>query len=254
MPIYIKCKNLETLYNENNFYLFKKDIKKYIGSINDYFNISTVQKRAVTGFNFEDKVCKEFNLEGIEKKINIVWNGVGGSWVKKIKNHNIVPEYLNHKDLENFYIDMDRSEFIKRDAYRLINGREINYEIKKYKIDQLKKDWKVYSEPIIKIAPSREKWKEGTDQSIFFKNSKIYNNFINKLTSTEWWKRDCERILKEITSSSVGIYLEGNSKSVLINKDKFDFKWGINTGNYNYIFSDKSGSYNRLSILFKLKS
>ena len=79
-----------------------------------------------------------------------------------------------NKDPEKFKVILSESQFIKCDA----KDEEGNlYEIKKYSKEQLK-TYKLYSEPIIKVSPSRSKWGKGNPYYDNFTCCGEYNNFI----------------------------------------------------------------------------
>ena len=136
---------------------------------------------------------------------------------------------------------MSKSKFVKADA-RDKNG--VLYEIKKYNRSDLT-TYKLYSEPIIKVAPTRSKWGKGDPYYDAFESCNEYNTFIYKITKTRWWRKYNKTILKNIYTSNSGIF----SKDGFIPYSDLKFKWVINKGEYGPIFD----GYNRLTIIFKIK-
>jgi len=192
-----------------------------------------VQKRVKTGKEFEEYICRLYGLSRHMKRPRLHWNGEGRNNVNKIISLN--------KNPEEFKVILSESKFIKSDA---IDKDGNLYEIKKYSKNQLNK-YRLYSEPIIKVAPSRSKW--GTGDPFFdnFKSAVEYNNFIISLMDTKWWKQYHQIILDSIIYSNRGIYC----KDGFLCHDKLEFKWVINKGEYGPIFD----GYYRLSIVFKIK-
>jgi hypothetical protein len=195
---------------------------------------NNVQRRAVTGYKFEKEVCFVKGWKQDSKSPKFFWEGSGKSWVEKLKSLNF--------NVEAFRINLKKSKFDKWDA----TDGDDNYEIKKYDTRKLK-GYILYSEPIIKIAPSRSKWKKGNPQYDVFPIPKKYNQFINDLMNSSWWKKDSERILNKIINSSKGIQF----KDRFIEKNDIEFSWKLNTGKEGIapIFE----GYYRLSIVFRLK-
>ena len=192
-----------------------------------------MQLRAKTGYSFERKVRKREGFERYIKAPRIKWTGVGKNNVQKLLSLDKNPKL--------FKPIMEESKFTKADA----RGKDGTlYEIKKYsKKDILK--FKLYSEPIIKVAPSRSKWGKGDPYYDSFKDSDEYNKFIYKLTKTRWWRKHNKTLLKNIYKSNSGIF----SKDGFISHEELEFKWVINKGEYAPIFDN----YHRLTIVFRLK-
>jgi len=216
--------------------ILNKKTKSY--SFNDLKGIkNSVQKRAISGFIFEREICERKEWQPNSKSPKLFWVGKGKSWIEKLKSVNL--------NVEKFRVNLEESIFTKWDAY---NKKNINikYEIKKYDSKKLK-EYTLYSEPIIKISPSRSKWNEDNPQFKVFPNSRKYNSFIDKLMNTNWWIRDSEIILERIINSSTGIQFEDK----FIKQKDIEFSWKLNTGkeNISYIFE----GYHRLSIVFRLK-
>ena len=80
------------------------------------------------------------------KRPRLHWSGEGKNNINKLVSVD--------KNPEKFKPILSESKFIKSDA---IDKEGNLYEIKKYSKNQLKK-YRLYSEPIIKVAPSRSKW------------------------------------------------------------------------------------------------
>lgn len=183
--------------------------------------------------NFEDYVCNLHGLSRHMKRPRLYWTGEGKSNIDKLCSLNKCPN--------KFKPILSESKFVKCDA---IDDEGNLYEIKKYSLNQLKK-YRLYSEPIIKVSPSRSKWGKGHPYYDNFNDSKEYNTFIENLMKTDWWKRYNSIILDSITHSNRGIYC----KDGFIPHTQLEFKWVINRGEYGTIFD----GYNRLCIVFKLK-
>jgi len=210
----------------NNF------IKRSFKSLNEIKN--SVQKRAISGFKFEKEICIKKGWRNDSKSPSLYWEGNGKSWIEKLKNVNF--------NVEAFRVNLNKSKFNKWDA---TDGGS-NYEIKKYDTEKIQGKYILYSEPIIKIAPSRSGWKKGNTQYDVFPSPEKYNEFINDLMHSTWWKKDSEKILNKIVNSSKGIQF----KDRFIEKNDIEFSWKLNTGKERIapIFE----GYHRLSIVFKL--
>jgi len=192
-----------------------------------------VQKRVKTGKEFEEYICRVYGLSRHMKRPRLHWAGEGRNNINKLISVN--------KNAEKFKPILSESKFIKSDA---IDKEGNLYEIKKYSKHQLKK-YRLYSEPIIKVAPSRSKWGSGDPFFDNFKSALEYNNFIGELMKTKWWENYNQIILDSIIYSNKGIYC----KNGFLSHDQLDFKWVINKGEYGPIFD----GYYRLSIVFKIK-
>lgn len=192
-----------------------------------------IQKRVKTGKEFEEYICRVYGLSRHMKRPRLYWTGEGKNNVNKLVSLD--------KDPEKFKPILSESKFTKSDA---IDEDGNLYEIKKYSKHQLTK-YRLYSEPIIKVSPSRSKWGEGDPFFDNFNSADEYNSFIENLLQTEWWKRYNQIILDSITHSNRGVYC----KDGFICLEKLDFKWVINKGEYGTIFD----GYHRLSIVFKIK-
>jgi hypothetical protein len=191
------------------------------------------QPRAKTGYSFERKVRKREGFERYIKAPRIKWSGEGKNNVQRLLSLN--------KDPELFKPIMEMSKFTKADA----RGKDGTlYEIKKYDRKDIT-TFKLYSEPIIKVAPSRSKWGKGDPYYDSFKDNSEYNEFIYKLTKTKWWRKYNKTILENIYKSNSGIF----SKDGFISHEDLEFKWVINKGEYAPIFDN----YHRLTIVFRLK-
>lgn len=193
-----------------------------------------MQQRARTGLSFEVKVRKEEGFERYIKAPRIKWTGKGKNNMEKILSLKKNPKL--------FKPILSESKFTKADA-RSKDGTL--YEIKKYSRKDIEK-YKLYSEPIIKVAPNRKDWGVGNPYYDTFNTSKEYNDFIDKIVKTKWWKKYNKTILKSIYKSNSGIF----SKEGFIPYSDLKFKWVINKGKYGPIFE----GYNRLCIIFKLKN
>ena len=192
-----------------------------------------MQARAKTGYSFERKVRREEGFERYIRAPRIKWTGEGKNNVQKILSLNKNPRL--------FKPIIEESKFIKADA----RGKDGTlYEIKKYSKKDIIK-FRLYSEPIIKVAPSRSKWGKGDPYYDSFKDSDEYNKFIYKLTKTRWWRKHNKTLLENIYKSNSGIF----SKDGFIPHEELEFKWVINKGSYAPIFE----GYHRLTIIFRLK-
>lgn len=186
-----------------------------------------------TGKEFEEYIFRAYGLSRHMKRPRLHWAGKGKNNVIKLVSLN--------KNAEKFKPILSECKFIKCDA---IDKEGNLYEIKKYSKKQLKK-YRLYSEPIIKVSPSRSKWGKGDPFYDNFTSSTEYNGFIENLFNTKWWTRYNQIILDSITHSNRGIYC----KDGFLSHEKLEFKWVINKGEYSPIFD----GYHRLCIVFKLK-
>lgn len=191
------------------------------------------QHRVKKGKEFEEYICRVYGLSRHMKRPRLHWTGEGRNNVNKIVSLN--------KNPEKFKPILSESKFTKSDA---IDDAGNLYEIKGYSKKQLTK-FKLYSEPIIKVSPTRSKWGEGDPFFDNFNSSTEYNSFIDNLFNTKWWKRYNQIILDSITHSNRGVYC----KDGFICLEKLEFKWVINKGQYGPIFD----GYHRISIVFKIK-
>lgn len=192
-----------------------------------------MQIRAISGYSFEREVRGEENFERYIRAPRIKWSGVGRNNVERLVSLN--------KDPELFKPIIKESKFVKADA-KDVNG--ILYEIKKYYKHELNK-FRLYSEPIIKVSPSRSKWGKGNPYYDNFKDCNEYNDFIYKITKTKWWKKYKKTILENIYKSNSGLF----TRDGFIPYSELEFIWVINKGEYAPIFEN----YHRLTIVFRLK-
>jgi hypothetical protein len=192
-----------------------------------------MQLRAVTGYSFEREVRGREGFKRYIKAPRIKWSGDGRNNVERLVSLGKNPEL--------FKPIIDESKFTKADAMD-VNGNL--FEIKKYFKKDLHK-FRLYSEPIIKVAPRRSKWGKGDPYYDNFKDAEEYNRFIYKMTKTKWWRKYNKTILENIYKSNSGIF----SKDGFIPHDEIEFKWVINEGDYAPIFE----GYHRLTIVFRLK-
>lgn len=191
-----------------------------------------VQARVEAGKKFEELVIEQYNLEKDNSRPLLKWPGVGRSNWKKLLQHNFDPVI--------FHPILRKSTFTKYDA---VNSRGQKIEIKKYSYSKLK-SWTMYSEPIIKVAPSESDFVPG---NIIYDNisEEIYNDFIERFMESDWWVNNSQLVLENITNTSIGVYC----KDGFIPKDELEFKWVLNNGEYGRIFRN----YKRLTIVFRLK-
>lgn len=183
--------------------------------------------------DFEDYICRIHGLSRHMKRPRLYWSGEGKSNIDKLCSLDKCPK--------KFKPILSESKFVKCDA---IDEEGNLYEIKKYSLNQLKK-FRLYSEPIIKVSPSRHKWGKGHPYYDNFTNAEEYNKFIDNLMKTDWWKRYSNIIMDSITHSNRGIYC----KDGFLPHNELEFKWVINKGEYGPIFD----GYYRLCIVFKVK-
>jgi len=189
--------------------------------------------RVNAGYSFEKDVRKKYNFDRYIKSPRIKWTGNGRNNVDKIISLS--------KDPELFKPIMEESKFIKADA----KDKEGNlYEIKKYSKKDLKK-FRLYSEPIIKVAPTRRKWGKGNPFFDNFNGSEEYNKFIVSIINSKWWKKLNKKILENICYSNCGLF----TKDGVIPNEMLEYKWVINNGEYGTIFDN----YHRISIIVRLK-
>lgn len=189
--------------------------------------------RVNAGYSFEREVRIKHNFDRYIKSPRIKWSGVGKNNVSKIISLG--------KDPELFKPIMEESKFIKADA-RDKNGNL--YEIKKYSKKELTK-FRLYSEPIIKVSPTRSKWGKGNPFFDNFNGPDEYNSFIEKIINSKWWKKHSKTILENIYKSNCGIF----SKDGIIPNEMLEYKWVINKGEYGTIFDN----YHRISIVVRIK-
>ena len=190
-----------------------------------------VQARVASGKKFEELIREQYSLEKSDGRPLLNWNGVGNSNWEKLINSNFNPN--------SFYPNLNRSRFTKYDAKQ--NDEFV--EIKKYNRKDFKK-WQVYSEPIIKVAPSNSDFVKG---NIIYDNisEEIYNDFMERFMQSDWWVNNNQLVLENIVNTSIGVYC----KDGFIPKDKLEFKWVFNNGEYSFIFRN----YKRVTIVFRLR-
>lgn len=189
--------------------------------------------RVNAGYSFERFIRQKHEFERYIKSPRIKWAGIGKNNATKIVSLG--------KDPELFKPIIEESKFDKADAK---NKDGSLYEIKKYSKKDLEK-FRLYSEPIIKVSPSRSKWGVGNPFFDNFNSSDEYNEFIENLTKTKWWEEENKNILEYIYMSNEGIF----SIDGLIPNEELEYKWVINRGEYGSIFEN----YHRLSIVVKIK-
>ncbi len=182
---------------------------------------------------FEEYIFRAYGLSRHMKRPRLCWAGEGKNNVIKLVSLN--------KNPERFKPILSECKFIKSDA---IDKDGNLYELKKYSKNQLKK-YRLYSEPIIKVSPTKSKWGSGDPFYDNFTSVDEYNSFIENLFNTQWWVKYNQIILDSITHSNRGIYC----KDGFLSHENLEFKWVINKGEYAPIFE----GYHRISIVFKLK-
>ncbi len=185
-----------------------------------------------TNKDFEEYIYRSYGLSRYTKRPRLFWSGEGKSNIDKLCSLDKCPK--------KFKPILGLSQFVKSDAM----DEEGNlYEIKRLSIKQLK-NYRLYSEPILKVAPRKDKWGEGNPFFDSFNTADEYNTFIESLMETSWWKKFNNIILDSITHSNRGIYC----KDGFIPHTQLDFKWVLNKGEYSPIFD----GYYRLCIVFKI--
>ena len=183
------------------------------------------QLRNKTGVDFEFLVCETNGWRHVPKSPKIDWTGNGRSNFDKIASVGF--------DVNKF-TPTSYSVYEKYDAIKP-NGDKV--EIKKYKKLALDK-WKVYSEPIFKVA-SRETadrvarlfgsgdMKRGTEK---------YNEFVASIVG-----KIGQDILYKITQSNIGVQLQDG----FIPQSELEYQWKVYKG---------WRGFNRLSIEFRIKT
>jgi hypothetical protein len=190
------------------------------------------QKRNKTGIEFEKQICESNGWVPKSCSPRIKWVGKGRNNFKKLVNSNF--------DVNEFKPNLTKSKFEKFDA---ITSKGEKIEIKKYPKSKAT-NWLLYSEPIIKVAPSRRHFVKG-DFVHDNVSEKDYNDFIDNLVTSDFWVNNNEDILNKITRSNIGIqFMDG-----FVDNKNIEFKWVINKGEYAPIFNN----YNRLTIVFRVK-
>lgn len=183
--------------------------------------------------DFKEYIYRSYGLSRHTNRPRLFWSGEGKNNIDKLCSLDKCPK--------KFKPILRLSKFIKSDA---MDDEGNLYEIKKLSINQLKK-YRLYSEPILKVSPKKDKWGEGNPFFDSFESSEEYNTFIESLMDTNWWKKYNNIILDSITHSNRGIYC----KDGFIPLTQLEFKWVLNKGEYSPIFD----GYYRLSIVFKIK-
>jgi hypothetical protein len=182
------------------------------------------QSRNKTGVNFEKYICDINGWEHSPCSPKIIWTGSGKSNFEKIYSLNF--------DVSKFK-PTDQSILKKWDA--IIDGKDY-IEIKKYKLKKIE-TWKLYSEPIIKIA-NKATLKNVVnlfgDGNIDMAKTK-YNKFVNELYEDIDYS-----IIETITSSNIGVQLE----DIFIPHDELEYSWSVKKGWMGF---------DRLSIEFRIK-
>lgn len=183
--------------------------------------------------DFEEYIYRSYGLSRHTKRPRLVWAGKGKNNIDKLCSLDKCPK--------KFKPILSESKFVKCDA---IDEEGNLYEIKKYSVKQLSK-FRLYSEPILKVAPSKSDWGVGNPFYDSFKGSVEYNLFIESLMKTNWWEKYNGIILDSITNSNRGIYC----KDGFVPHTHLEFKWVLNKGEYSPIFD----GYYRLCIVFRVK-
>lgn len=182
------------------------------------------QSRNKTGVLFEHTICQANGWTRVSKSPKISWSGVGRNNFERIVSVNF--------DATKF-VPTSKSTFEKYDA---ITEKGERVEIKKYKSVDLK-NWKVYSEPIFKIADRKnvalvtKLFGQGSLEKAIEK----YNLFVFDITKTVG-----QDIIDRITESNIGIQLEDG----FIPHSKIEYRWSIKKG---------WSGFDRLSIEFRIK-
>lgn len=185
------------------------------------------QKRNNTGKEFEKMICEENGYIHACMDPKVCWYGEGRSNFDKIKQHNFDPS--------KFQIDYSKSNFNKYDA---LNKEGKSIEIKKYSIEDCKKEWKMYSEPFIKIANRSQikKLKEVFEVNTQEEASSRYNDFLEKLKDYI----DIDKFISKMIENLHGVHLIDG----LVEKENIEFRTRIK--------NDWKG-FNRLVIEFRVK-
>ena len=183
------------------------------------------QKRSLTGTKFENEICKSLGWTHKPKSPKIKWNGKGKSNLDKMAYC-----FYNNTPLNILYT---KSNFDKYDA---IDNNNNKIEIKKYDSKKCF-NWKLYSEPLIKIASNKNICK--VTELFGNGNEKLgRSNYNEMIESTYQEFKDI--LLKEITKSIQGIQF----------KDKFITKENLE---FRIIIKEKSWKgYNRVTIQFRI--
>lgn len=189
-----------------------------------------MQKRATSGKEFENLISEKYGKR-VSKSPRIVWNGVGRTNIDKIISLNF--------DMDNFY-PTDKSNYSK---YDLIGFDNNFYEIKKYKKEDLKKNWILYSEPIIKVGT------KSTLESIIKKFGNgdldkaidVYNNLIYNLHKKLNDNGTLEKIKNEIIKNTTGMFIIDD----FIKMEDIVFRWVIQQHAWK--------GFHRITLEFKLK-
>lgn len=188
-----------------------------------------MQKRSNSGTDFENLISEQYGKR-VSKSPKMVWNGVGRTNLDKIKN-------LNYD--EKLFYPTDKTDYTK---YDLIDSENNHHEIKKYHIRQVQ-DWRLYSEPVVKISTKptlvqiTNKFGDGDEESARTKYNDFMNRLFNHLNSTGI----LETMKNKITNNIKGMFLiDGYLKITEI-----DFRWKI-------IESSWKG-FNRITLEFKNK-
>ena len=182
---------------------------------------------------FKEYIYRSYGLSRHTNRPRLFWSGEGKNNIDKLCSLDKCPK--------KFKPILGLSKFIKSDA---MDDEGNLYEIKKLTINQLNK-FRLYSEPILKVAPNKSDWGVGNPFFDSFESSDEYNTFIESLMNTNWWKKYNSIILDSITHSNRGIYC----KDGFVPLTQLEFKWVLNKGEYSPIFD----GYYRLSIVFKIK-
>lgn len=192
--------------------------------------LSHMQSRSNSGTEFEKKLCESLGYRRDSKSPKIKWPGTGSN-LYKIKNSNY--------DFTKFE-PISGSTYNKWDAIAPDGSKR---EIKKYTQDQCK-EWKLYSEPILKICTNdnlRTITQIYGDGDINVARKK-YNIFIVGLFNHLQSNGHLDRIVEKLSNTNIGIEFEDG----FVPKSELEFRW--------IICYDCWQGFHRIMLEFKIRS
>lgn len=188
------------------------------------------QLRVKKGDLFEEAVSKKYNLVRKPVSPKIIWAGTGRTNLDKIVSVNFD---------ETKFFPTEKSTYLK---YDVIDDQNNTYEVKSYQIDSMY-GWKLYSEPIVKVATKNTLNRVTTLFGGGDINKSIlkYNNFINNLFTHMYENGELNRIQKEMTKDTKGIFFK--DQYVVITD--ISFRW--------VILKNQWSGFDRITLEFMMK-
>lgn len=188
------------------------------------------QSRVNSGALFEVEIGKRHNLLRKPVSPKIIWNGTGRTNLDKIVSINFD---------ETKFFPTEKSKYLK---YDVTDKKNNTYEVKSYTIDSMY-SWKLYSEPIVKVATKNTLNRVTT----LFGNGDVnkgilkYNDFINKLFIHMSENGGLNYIQNEMTKHTKGIFFRDQYVDIM----DISFRW--------VILKNQWAGFDRITLEFMMK-